>query len=226
MTHRKGSEFLRSHVLGLVAIFIALTATAVNAGAADDTATSSAVSNAKFKKLKQRVAALETTLNGQAGGDLSGRYPNLQIRANAVNTAEIADNAVARAKIQNDAVNNDKLANDAVTTGKIAANAVDSARLADNSVGSSELKQITTRSGTSTAVNAGTASTSLAANCVAGEEPVSVGGFWSDLSGTGLALSISSTLDGFGGPHTRLVNVANASATNRNFTPLAWCLAP
>src|SRR5262249_40829950 len=84
--------FLRRHVLGLLAIFIALSGSAIAADAGP-TASKSVVTDAKFKKLKSRVSALEgrtTSLEGKpapviptslppkgpAGGALSGSYPN------------------------------------------------------------------------------------------------------------------------------------------------------
>src|SRR4051812_37401109 len=99
----KAREFLRRHVLGLLAIFIALSGTAVAAGDGP-TASSSSVSNKKFKNLKKRVAALEGTLSPPAKGDLQGTYPNLAIRPNAVTTGKLANNAVTETKIADNAV--------------------------------------------------------------------------------------------------------------------------
>jgi hypothetical protein len=78
-------QYIRTHVLGLVAIFIALTGTAVATGGDDGPGASASAKN-PVKKLKkqlltvqQRLAALEARTSyppsGAAGGELAGSYP-------------------------------------------------------------------------------------------------------------------------------------------------------
>ncbi len=67
-------------------------------------------------------------------GDVSGVYNNLQIKPEAVGSAEIANGAVSTPKIADNAVIGTKIADNAVSTLKIADNAVTSPKIADNAV--------------------------------------------------------------------------------------------
>lgn len=219
-------EYLRSHVLGLVAIFIAFTGSAIAAG--DQSASTSAVTNAKFKKLKQRVGSVESKLNQPASGDLNGTYPNLQINPNAVTTAKIADSAVTTAKIADNAVTTAKVADNAVTTAKVADNAVTLAKMADNSVGSTEIvndsvganewKNLQYRTGTVVGVGDNTAAQTIA-GCNTGEEDVGWAGQWDDLADENLSVQSAFFFGDW------LVYAGNdASGGSHNFTPIGVCL--
>jgi hypothetical protein len=237
MNSIKAREFLRRHVLGLMAIFIALSGTAV-AASDGPTASSSAVSNAKFKKLKQRVAALETKLNTPVAGDIGGTFPNLTINPNAVSTAKLADNSVSAGKLQANSVTDTKIAANAVTNTKIADNAVTETKIADlavstakladlsvtepkiagNAVSGRALANIDIVNGASTAVAANGSAIAGNGGCNTGGQLISGGVVFDS---TDNDLSVHDEFNFLGGWFVRVNNTDGAA---HNFTPIGYCV--
>ena len=103
-----------------------------------------------------RVETIEKSgapASGVAGGDLTGEYPDPDIKANAVGSAEIAENAVGSSEIAEGAVGTSELASEAVETADIKNGAVTAAKVA----AAGELPRTTARTGTSTGTRTGTA---------------------------------------------------------------------
>jgi hypothetical protein len=95
------SDWIRNNVLGLVAIFIALSGSAVAAQVSSDE--NGATKAAVKKKGKRGPAGPQGPqgpqgppgpATGLAGGDLTGNYPNPLIAANAVTGAEIQNESL------------------------------------------------------------------------------------------------------------------------------------
>lgn len=203
------------HILLGVAILASLVTPLAFAGASGPTATSAKVTDAKFKGLKKRVAALEartSTPSGPAGGDLRGQYPNPQLKADSVTKDEIAPDTISQQDIEPGGVGVEEIAG-----GSVGPNA-----LALDSVGANVLKGVTARVGSGVGSNGTFVNASV--SCLPGEMLIAGGFAWSgDVAGTNIISSAPEDPFSGGNPNRTWV-VRGRSPSANNLFAWANCL--
>ena len=163
------SEYLRRNVLGVVAIFIALSGTAA-ALPGKNKVDSGDIKNANVKladlgpnsvdgskvvdnalkgadvdesSLEIPQQALPTTLppSGPAAGDLSGSFPNPQVQESGLATGGDLTGALSAASIANNAIGAANVEDNAIGAAKVENNSLDADDIADtSSIGPAELQ--------------------------------------------------------------------------------------
>ena len=173
--HRSNRRPTPALIVGLIALVVALTGSALAAPA--NTVKSKQIVDQAVKTKDIRDAAVTTPKLADAAVTTpklaNAAVTTPKLADNAVTTPKIADNAVDSAKIADFSVANADLAANAVTTDKIEDNQIASQDIADGAVGASELR-LTVRTAQVNIANNATGTLTKA--CEAGEQVISGGG--------------------------------------------------
>jgi hypothetical protein len=156
--------WMRSNVLGLIAIFIALSGSAYAASVAKNSVTSKSIKNGAVQSADVKDGGLTAADIDQAAlGDLTGPQgpqgqqgppgpqgpegPSGTTADGSVTTPKLATDAVTQPKIANDAVGAAELENNAVDTNALQIDSVDTLALQDEVVTSDKLGSGAVQSG-------------------------------------------------------------------------------
>ncbi|HEX5527822.1 MAG TPA: hypothetical protein VFX44_11590 [Solirubrobacterales bacterium] len=135
-------------VISCVALFLALTGSALAVGLAKNSVRSAQI--------------------------VDGTVRTVDLRDNSVTAPKIAADSVGSEEIAENAVESPEVAPESLTAADLGANSVGSSEIQPKSVGASELGTVTVRTNSASVANNGNGSVSV--NCEAGEQVISGGG--------------------------------------------------
>jgi len=145
-------------VISCVALFLALTGSALAVGIAKNSVRSAQIVDGSVRTVDLR----DNSVNG------------LKIAPDAVGAEEIVESAVASSEVAPDSLTNQDLGAASVTSSEVADQSLAAADLGPDSVASSELGAVTVRTKSTTLAKG--ASGGVSADCVAGEQVLGGGG--------------------------------------------------
>jgi hypothetical protein len=156
-------------VIALVALFAALSGSAIAAGIAKNSVRSAQIVDGTVRTIDLHDSAVNSTKVADQSLTANDLGPD------SVGSEEIAENAVGSSEVAPDSLTAGDLAANSVTSSEVADNSLTAADLAPASVRSSELGPIVVRTSNPQAIAAG-ASGSVSIECAPGETLISGGG--------------------------------------------------